>query len=626
MIVSFFPDSVWGCTVKQHQKQKHLLYHKIIYTLISDKYKNRILRKSSFALLYLSYVFIKMLPVTLAIETHTGTKSITSLAAKTRPLPEMVAPPLDEEDDDYFDDYVDEYDIVNNKSAKGMYVGAPCEFTCHAKLHHVYCDPTTNTCSCEKDYVVLIGILKGCAKPKKLGEQCFYDQTCIYNDEHALCVQIVHNAICQCAPGFHSVSYSKPTKRVFCTQDMATITADLPTLFGVTSGIAVLAGLICMVLHLFSKTKYPRPRHFGDANLAPPILFSSDTVGKTVISFQSALERFHRAPLHGSKGVLVSTSRTGAARSAAILLVSCHISAIRNSKSTSTDSQHPSSYLSDDNMTKYLERQLEHQKQLLYLDIPSLRTHNKLFSKFCKATALIGSNHTNINVGRDNGPGTGNAAGSSSAGGSNGQYHGPYHYGTSTNDDSSFDGEDGHGTADPFVNHCYSYDLHDSIELGALPTPASEVANVAQALRSRRPSLASVHSTSSSVRSYSMRRFEQEIQQKELRQEMKRHLARLQEQQQLQKIKPNIIIGDVISCPMNKPILTTPSPMTPNSVDDILPSVDETQEVGTPAPGTFRRMNPRDNGSFSPNLSQRSVSDSTGGCFDGPCSSTELLK
>ncbi|XP_061506926.1 uncharacterized protein LOC5667389 isoform X3 [Anopheles gambiae] len=585
MIVSFFPDSVWGCTVKQHQKQKHLLYHKIIYTLISDKYKNRILRKSSFALLYLSYVFIKMLPVTLAIETHTGTKSITSLAAKTRPLPEMVAPPLDDEDDDYFDDYVDEYDIVNNKSAKGMYVGAPCEFTCHAKLHHVYCDPTTNTCSCEKDYVVLIGILKGCAKPKKLGEQCFYHQTCIYNDEHAMCVQIVHNAICQCAPGFHSVSYSKPTKRVFCTQDMATITADLPTLFGVTSGIAVLAGLICMVLHLFSKTKYPRPRHFGDANLAPPILFSSDTgIPLTIQSARPSSRSSQRssgsigsygnrrsssAPLHGSKGVLVSTSRTGAARSAAILLVSCHISAIRNSKSTSTDSQHPSSYLSDDNMTKYLERQLEHQKQLLYLDIPSLRTHNKLFSKFCKATALIGSNHTKVNVGRDNGPGTGNAAGSSSAGGSNGQYHGPYHYGTSTNDDSSFDGEDGHG--------------------------------------SRRPSLASVHSTSSSVRSYSMRRFEQEIQQKELRQEMKRHLARLQEQQQLQKIKPNIIIGDVISCPMNKPILTTPSPMTPNSVDDILPSVDETQE-------------------FSPNLSQRSVSDSTGGCFDGPCSSTELLK
>ncbi|XP_058831868.1 uncharacterized protein LOC131690257 isoform X2 [Topomyia yanbarensis] len=403
MIVSFFPDHIWGgCTAKSHQ-QKNQLYHRIIYALISDKYiKNRRLRKSSFALLYLSYVFIKMLPMTLAIETNTGVKPVPVLSVRSRTLPEMVVPHLEEDDDDYLDEDIDEYDIVNNKSAKGMYVGAPCEFTCHAKLHHVYCDPSTNTCSCEKDYLVLIGILRGCAKPKKLGEQCFYDQTCIYNDEHALCEQISHNAICQCAPGFHSVSYSKPTKRVFCTQDLAVITADLPTLFGVTSGIAVLAGLICMVLHLFSKTKYPRPRHFGDANLAPPILYNSDT-------------------------------------------------------------------------------------------------------------------------------------------------------------------------------------------------------------GSRRPSLASIHSTTSSVRSYSMRRFEQEVQQKELRQEMKKHLVRLQEQQQLQKIKPNIIIGDVISCPMNKPILTTPSPMTPNSIDDLLPSVDETQEL-------------------SPNLSQRSISDSTCGGFDGPCSSTELLK
>ncbi|ETN58072.1 hypothetical protein AND_010347 [Anopheles darlingi] len=499
MIVSLFPDSVWGCTVKQHQKQKHLLYHKIIYALISDKYKHTILRKSSFALLYLSYVFIKMLPMTLAIETHSSTKSITSLTVKPRAFPEIVAPSLDEEDDDYMDEYVNEYDIVNNKSAKGMYVGAPCEFLCNAKLHHVYCDPTTNTCSCEKDYVVLIGQLKGCAKPKKLGEQCFYDQTCIYNDEHALCMQIVHNAICQCAPGFHSVSYSKPTRRVFCTQDMAAITADLPTLFGVTSGIAVLAGLICMVLHLFSKTKYPRPRHFGDANLAPPILFSSDTgIPLTIQSARPSSRSSQRssgsigsygnrrassAPLHGSKGVLVSTSRTGAARSAAILLVSCHISAIRNSKSNSTDSQHPSSYLSDDNMTKYLERQLEHQKQLLYLDIPSLRSHNKLFSKFCKATALVANSHTSTTTNNSSSnhknQSTSHKLHAGSSGNSVGLNHAPYHYaGASTNDDSSIDDEEQDGTVDRFINR-YSYDLNDSVELGALPTPASEVANVA---------------------------------------------------------------------------------------------------------------------------------------------------
>lgn len=60
--------------------------------------------------------------------------------------------------------------------------------------------------------------------------------------------------------------------------DMAQLKSDLPTLLGVTSGIAVLAGLICMVLHLFSKNKYPRHRgHFADTHLPPPILYSSDT-------------------------------------------------------------------------------------------------------------------------------------------------------------------------------------------------------------------------------------------------------------------------------------------------------------------------------------------------------------
>lgn len=64
--------------------------------------------------------------------------------------------------------------------------------------------------------------------------------------------------------------------------DIASLTSDLPTLLGVTTGIAVLAGLICMVLHLFSK--YPRHRNFGDAHLQPPIMYSTDT-GKQAIEF-----------------------------------------------------------------------------------------------------------------------------------------------------------------------------------------------------------------------------------------------------------------------------------------------------------------------------------------------------
>lgn len=63
---------------------------------------------------------------------------------------------------------------------------------------------------------------------KKLGEQCFYDQTCMHNDINSLCMQIRHNALCQCIPGFHSVSYLKPTKRIFCTEGQSTWEIPFP--------------------------------------------------------------------------------------------------------------------------------------------------------------------------------------------------------------------------------------------------------------------------------------------------------------------------------------------------------------------------------------------------------------
>lgn len=74
-------------------------------------------------------------------------------------------------------------------------------------------------------------------------------------------------------------------------------------------------------------------------------------------------------------------------------------------------------------------------------------------------------------------------------------------------------------------------------------------------------------------------RFEKELQQKELRQEMKLRLTRLQQQQQLIQNKPHIIISDSINGTIPKPALKTPSPLTPNSLDELLPCVIETAEV-----------------------------------------------
>lgn len=69
------------------------------------------------------------------------------------------------------------------------------------------------------------------------------------------------------------------------TADLSVNAHDLPTLLGVASGIFVLGGLICMVLHLFSKTRYPPARSFVDAHHGPPTMYASDT-GEFHISFE----------------------------------------------------------------------------------------------------------------------------------------------------------------------------------------------------------------------------------------------------------------------------------------------------------------------------------------------------
>ncbi|XP_017068258.2 uncharacterized protein LOC108105965 isoform X2 [Drosophila eugracilis] len=407
-------------------------------------------------------------------------------------------------DDDEYGSYPDDVDdleaLLNNKSAKGKYIGAPCnELKCDVKLLHVSCDKESQTCSCERNYPVQLGLIKGCAKPKKLGDQCFYDETCIYNDENSLCVQVRHNAMCQCASGFHSVSYVKPTRRVFCTPDLSELSSDLPTLLGVSTGIAVLAGLICMVLHLFSKTKYPRHRNYGDASIPPPILYSSDT----------------GIPL------TVHSAR------------------------------------------------------------PSSRSS-------IRSTGSIGSYGNR----RASAGGLGGAAGGGMTGGAGGG------------------GASGSGGSKGI--------LVSTSRTG-----------------SRRPSLASVHSTSSSVRSYSMMRFEKETQQKEIRQEMKLRLARLQQQQHLTQNKPQIVIGEALMQhgALSRVTMATPSPLTPNSLDELLPSLDENQEYPPRLESTFKQfIQPQSGGVGSSGAgaalraaaSQSSPGSSNG--YPGPCSSsTEAL-
>ncbi|ALC44140.1 CG17364 [Drosophila busckii] len=594
-------------------------------------------------------------------------------------------------DDDYdpnYDDIDDIEALINNKSAKGKYIGAPCnELKCDAKLLHVACDKDTQICACERNYPVQLGPVKGCAKPKKLGDQCFYDETCIYNDENSLCVQVRHNAMCQCASGYHSVSYTKPTRRVFCTPDLSELSSDLPTLLGVSTGIAVLAGLICMVLHLFSKTKYPRHRNFGDANIPPPILYSSDTgIPLTVHSARPSSRSSIRSTgsigsygnrrassgglpgasgaghsggggsgtAAGSKGILVSTSRTGAARSAAILLISCHITAVskQNSRASSRHtsgagcSQHSRDDLDEQNgsgsaggagtvdssaggcrscestlsMNRQLQRQLNHQRHLLSFELSPAKTKNQ--DRF---RTLLGMNGIEDEPDKYDIDDACNSI--------------DHTLGDSVGVGGNLGGLVYGGAAD--------YQLHH-LQIGALPTPASETPRFAvnrtsiSPISSRRPSLASVHSTSSSVRSYSMMRFEKEVLQKEIRQEMKLRLARLQQQQHLTQNKPQIVIGEALlqHGAIGRVTMATPSPLTPNSLDELLPSLDENQEYPPRLENTYKqliqpKMNTQaasaaasalDQANANAHANSSTNANANANGYNGPCSSsTEAL-
>lgn len=88
-------------------------------------------------------------------------------------------------------------------------------------------------------------------------------------------------------------------------------------------------------------------------------------------------------PSTGSKGIMVSTSRTGAARSAAILLIGSHISAINKSKSSNqseASSLGGASSCDSENMNRYIHKQLNQQRHLLSLELSPCKSNKKIRS------------------------------------------------------------------------------------------------------------------------------------------------------------------------------------------------------------------------------------------------------
>ncbi|XP_026677368.1 uncharacterized protein LOC103506526 [Diaphorina citri] len=174
----------------------------------------------------------------------------------------------------------------------GQFLGSYCadNSTCNPVLRHVYCNADTHKCECDVLYPVQLGLRKGCAQ----GE--------------------------------------------FCSKDLVVIKSDLQTLLGVASGLAIFTAAICFVLKLFVGSK---PRSFGNANISTPIIYSSNNaIPLRTSSFKLDSRSSSTAALdtryirRGSNGILVTSTRAGAAHAAALLLYSCSQIAHNNNGTT----------------------------------------------------------------------------------------------------------------------------------------------------------------------------------------------------------------------------------------------------------------------------------------------------
>lgn len=108
-----------------------------------------------------------------------------------------------------------------------------------------------------------------------------YSDSCMFTDQFSTCVQINHNAYCQCIDGYHIVPEQKTSRKAFCSKgkyvpniliyhylitsqiftcvisfyslitDILQIAKDLPALFFVIAGVFIFSTVICFAMKLF---------------------------------------------------------------------------------------------------------------------------------------------------------------------------------------------------------------------------------------------------------------------------------------------------------------------------------------------------------------------------------------
>ncbi|KAK8733109.1 hypothetical protein OTU49_006761 [Cherax quadricarinatus] len=160
-------------------------------------------------------------------------------------------------------------------------LGDLCEDQCGPGTHTT-CD--NKTCKCDRYHPVVIDN-RYCVKPVLLGKPCIHHDQCQYHEEHALCREYsINYTECQCRDNYEVRVIQGLAIPKLCVPDLDSLKPDVPTLLGLGLGMSVLSALICLVLKIFARARFVRPRRYADAHINPPL-----TVSGTRRSSQASL-------------------------------------------------------------------------------------------------------------------------------------------------------------------------------------------------------------------------------------------------------------------------------------------------------------------------------------------------
>ncbi|XP_054926808.2 uncharacterized protein [Dermacentor andersoni] len=155
--------------------------------------------------------------------------------------------------------------IRHRTTSVGFYIGDPCIQTCSSVLHHVFCNHTSRRCECRREHPVNINN-RQCVKASSLGSHCAYHEVCVYSVAHSSC----QSSKCRCVDGHEPDAESKK-----CTPKRAPAVLDgteLTTMVSVIVALLLFMALFCLVLRLFSKSRFGPSSgdRMADAGSPPP--------------------------------------------------------------------------------------------------------------------------------------------------------------------------------------------------------------------------------------------------------------------------------------------------------------------------------------------------------------------